>query len=360
MSEQKRDLTIDIVRGLAIVTMVGANMGPVLEEPHSFFFRLYGSFAAPVFVTLAGMMVALNYHKALDGSSRLGAYLKRGVSLLFLGAFVDAVGWKILPFMSADVLYLIGISLPLAYLISHLSTRILLGIVSIGLIITTTLFNMTSYIEYPTEIDLSSNLSLIEFNVGLLGKIAKNWLTDGWFPLFPWTFYVLFGVLLGRWRWGSGHKDSIFRFNEQHPRNVALVLLIMGGGIWWAYPGPMIIRDGFSELFYPNLIGFSLFSMGIVMALIALVDRFYQYQFWRVFLFFGKCSLFIYVVHSIIIGQLFERLWPQEASLKAIPFLVIYGSFLLFLLTLSFFIDSFKKTAMWRRLHWWPKWFLGS
>ncbi len=45
-----RDKKIDILRGLAIFTMIAANISPyVLIEPHPFWFRLYGSFAAPLF-----------------------------------------------------------------------------------------------------------------------------------------------------------------------------------------------------------------------------------------------------------------------------------------------------------------------
>ena len=48
-----RDIAIDIVRGLAIFTMVAANMAAyVLAEPHPFGLRLYGTFAAPLFLSL--------------------------------------------------------------------------------------------------------------------------------------------------------------------------------------------------------------------------------------------------------------------------------------------------------------------
>ena len=50
-----RDKTIDILRGLAIFTMIAANISPyVLIEPHPFWFRLYGSFAAPLFILISG------------------------------------------------------------------------------------------------------------------------------------------------------------------------------------------------------------------------------------------------------------------------------------------------------------------
>src|SRR3954467_15585140 len=50
---------VDLLRGLAIASMVAANAGAqVLRAPHPLAFRLLGSLAAPTFVTLAGMMVA--------------------------------------------------------------------------------------------------------------------------------------------------------------------------------------------------------------------------------------------------------------------------------------------------------------
>ena len=59
-----RDSTVDALRGLAIATMVAANLASlVLPEPHPFWFRLYGSFAAPTFILLSGMMVSLTWRR---------------------------------------------------------------------------------------------------------------------------------------------------------------------------------------------------------------------------------------------------------------------------------------------------------
>ncbi|MBI4356841.1 MAG: DUF1624 domain-containing protein [Gammaproteobacteria bacterium] len=59
-----RDDHIDILRGIAIFTMVAANWAAlILAEPHPFWLRAYGSIAAPLFVFIAGMMVALTEKK---------------------------------------------------------------------------------------------------------------------------------------------------------------------------------------------------------------------------------------------------------------------------------------------------------
>jgi len=104
-----RDISIDILRGLAIFTMVAANMAPyVLIEPHPFWFRFYGSFAAPLFILISGMMVALT---TLTKGHDFKYFLVRGILIVTVGALIDVVMWNFYPFTTVDVLYLIGVSL---------------------------------------------------------------------------------------------------------------------------------------------------------------------------------------------------------------------------------------------------------
>ena len=112
---QSRDVTVDTLRGLAIVTMIAANLaGPVLREPHPLWLRLYGSFAAAIFVFLSGMMVALT---ARVHGRAWTYFLARGTAIVVVGALIDVAIWQIAPFTSVDVLYLIGVSLPLCALV---------------------------------------------------------------------------------------------------------------------------------------------------------------------------------------------------------------------------------------------------
>ncbi len=76
-----RDVSIDITRGLAIFMMIMANALPyLLTTPVPFPVRLYGSFAAPIFVTLAGMMVALTKKR-----HNFGYFLDRGAVIVLIG-----------------------------------------------------------------------------------------------------------------------------------------------------------------------------------------------------------------------------------------------------------------------------------
>ena len=57
-----RDLSVDLLRGLAIAVMVAANLVPfLLVPPAPFWLRVIASVAAPLFIFLSGMMVALSF-----------------------------------------------------------------------------------------------------------------------------------------------------------------------------------------------------------------------------------------------------------------------------------------------------------
>lgn len=116
----ERDSSIDILRGLAIFTMIPANMAAHgLAEPHSFGFRLYGSVAAPLFVFLAGMMVVYTLNKK---SYTLSYYIKRAGLTCLIAVLIDTLIWGTLPFLTFDVLYVIAFAMPVIYFFYRLPT----------------------------------------------------------------------------------------------------------------------------------------------------------------------------------------------------------------------------------------------
>src|SRR4051812_15270738 len=99
----ERDHTVDILRGIAIFTMVAANLASdVLIEPHPFLLRVYGTFAAPLFIMLAGMMVAQTQEK---GRRSFPSYVLRGGLIVLVASLMDLVIWQDCPLVSFDVLY---------------------------------------------------------------------------------------------------------------------------------------------------------------------------------------------------------------------------------------------------------------
>lgn len=315
-----RDASVDILRGLAIFTMVAANMSPyVLAEPHPLWFRLYGTFAAPLFIVLAGMMVAFTTQtKAHD----LKYYLIRGVLIVTVGALIDVLIWKIYPFMTVDVLYLIGISLPLAYLFLRLNTRSQCVIIISIFLVTPILQMILGYTDYPTEFYLTGEQTTVVENQT---NIFNHWMVDGWFPIFPWLGFSLLGVTLANLRWKyKSHtvfgKNTIFL--------IGIGMLAFGSIIWWLYPGELLTRAGYSELFYPPTIGYVMSAIGLIVILFYMVDKWSSVIVYKPLQALGESSLFMYILHLALIAYVIAPIWSEE----------IFQTFLLIYIILSFFL----------------------
>src|SRR5262245_3706551 len=246
MADVQRDRTVDVLRGLAIFTMVAANMAAeVLAPPHPLGFRLYGSFAAPLFITISSMMVVLTMRTRAYSLRR---FLIRGALTLAVGATIDLLTFRIYPFLTIDVLYLIGFSLPLAFLFSRLGSPSRWTIVVLIFLLTPILQKFLGYTEVLDEIPLSQG-----FPAGADGlRALHQWIVDGWFPLFPWLGFSFLGVNWGLLRW----KEETRKIFGGRILGIGLVLLCGGALLWWIHPGKLLVREGYSELFYPPTLGY--------------------------------------------------------------------------------------------------------
>lgn len=328
---QKRDITIDILRGFAIFTMVAANMAAeVLAEPHPFWFRLYSTFAAPLFILISGMMVA---YTAETKNYNLRHFLVRGGMIMAVGALVDVLVYKIYPFMAVDVLYLIGLSIPLANLSLHLNSLYRWIIVFLIFIATPVLQKILGYSDYPNEIYLWGEQVA---EISNQTSIFNHWTVDGFFPLFPWTGFSLLGVNLARLRWKS-------RQHSTFGRNTIFLLgssiLIIGSIIWRFYPGSLLIREGYSELFYPPTIGYVMSSIGLILILFFIVDLKPAIVIYKPLQVLGESSLFLYVLHLALIEYVIAPLWPEK---NIQTFLLIYVVLSCFLIVVAYGVRALK------------------
>lgn len=116
---RERDYGIDALRGVAILMMLAAHLArDVLATPHPLWLRAYGSLAAPLFITLAGMMVGRTAARKHQPASY---YVKWGAMIVAVAVALDVFLWGLYPFVTFDVLYLIGFSVPLAALFTRFS-----------------------------------------------------------------------------------------------------------------------------------------------------------------------------------------------------------------------------------------------
>jgi len=313
--------------------MVAANLaGAALAEPHPFWLRLYGSFAAPTFVLLSGMMIALSFRAR---GRAFSYFLKRGATIVLVGALVDVLIWQIYPFTTVDVLYLIGISLPLvslACLRSPLLAWALAGLIFAG---TPVLQRVLGYSAYPTEAYLWGTLTVM-----VVGQtsIANHWLVDGFFPLFPWLGFAFLGEGLGAWRWPEGASPSIAR----GPLLAwTLALLGLGCGIWYTWPGPLLTREGYSEMFYPPTLGFITTAVGVFGVLFWIVDCRPTLPGHDVLRALGESSLAMYIAHLVLIRYVITLIWPDGVGL--VPFAAIYIALLVALIAVAYGLRVLKR-----------------
>jgi uncharacterized membrane protein len=321
--QRPRDRTIDTLRGLAIFTMIAANLAaPVLVEPHPYWLRLYGSFAAPLFVVLSGMMVAYG----TQNGHTLRHYLVRGAVLVAIASLLDAFVWHDFPLLSMDVLYLLGISLPVAYVCVKLNSRARWLIIGTIVLCTPLLQHTLGYADFPKEVTFArgSRMALAP------SDFLHHWLIDGWFPLFPWLGFTVFGVQVAGLRPAPssatrhGESPGLYRIGP--------AVLGMGGVLWYAFPGPFLVRAGYSELFYPPTPGFVVTAAGVFLTLLGVIDRTNDLPVYRPLERLGKSALTIYVAHLLLIHFAISH-FAEDVHLAG--FALLYAGLIVIMLGLA-------------------------
>jgi uncharacterized membrane protein len=296
-SLKTRDHSIDILRGIAIFAMIAANMAAYnYAEPHSFLFRIYGSLAAPIFVFLAGLMVP---YTCITRNYRFSYFLKRGLSILIIAALIDFFLWQLIPFVTFDVLYMIGFSLPLAFLLTKMNKWINFVLCLLIFALTPFMQSLLGYAELPTELKTGSENIIAQYKSN---PILNHFLVDGWFPLFPWLGMALLGNFVGRLRIEQG-AEKMFR-----PFLLSGCILFVAGIVTWKITSPnLIVREGYSELFYPPTLAYFATFTGGILFLLAVLYRLRNFTPLHFFAVYGKSSLLMYILHTIFIVIFFTK-----------------------------------------------------
>lgn len=343
----QRDTTIDMVRTIAIVIMMAANLGSLLNVPHPLWFRYYCSMAAPLFVVLAGMMVGFAVIKSKD-TAQFSYFAKRGLFLIFCAALVDAVIWQDVPFIGVDILYLTGLGIPLAYVATRFTTRANFVMVSVIIITTHWLQKLLGYSPEVFSIPLGV---LPEFSGELFARIGRMWLIEGWFPLFPWLGYIFFGVALAKLRWTP---PEYVDFSRSQAALVGGALTVVGFFLMHQFPTTYFERDNYAEMFYPSTIGFNVLSLGIIVLVFFLAEKTKHQFFWNPWLSLGEASLFVYLSHVAIIEGI-EKNWE---SLTPKQFLIVLATMTVALVAITKLLRALKTSD--RNLPLLVRWVIGS
>lgn len=330
---------IDILRGIAILLMVVGNYSPILAEPHSLIYRIFKSYAAPVFMILCAYMVALKGEK-----HDLKYYIKRGGAIIFVAAFCDVFIYQLYPFVTYDVLYVIGLSLPISYLILKYSNFTLF---TFGIVIAIAGHILRYYLDYDPEIVeavLGNRL-----NVGL-PRIMHALLIDGWFPVIPWISYCFFGVFLFR-KFNFHQKDPI----KANYLVAGLITVILGFTLLFIptdafcnLSNGCIIesRMGFSEIFFPLTIPYIISSIGVFIFMVKFSTLIENYSFSKFFMKFGHYSLISYVLHIALLYHILNPVLEFEGKTEVesnLIYTMIIITVILTMYLILILIDKLKR-----------------
>ena len=336
---KNRNSAIDSLRGLAIFVMVAANMAAYnYEEPHSFLFRLYGSFAAPCFIFLSGILVpyTISEHKRT-----FFYYIQRGFLILFVAVSLDIFLWGLIPFSTFDVLYIIGISLPLNYFISR-TNRKLHMILAVGIILVTPLVQKFS--GYNREIEEISLTDPNNFKNWFHLITLKNFYVQGWFPVFPWLGISLLGSFMGRLRTSA---ESLI--TKSILLKSGWPIFIIGILSWLIINPTLFTREGYSELFYPPRLEYIFTYIGLIFILLALLAGKASSQSYSIdkniclvaLQLLGQTSLLMYILHTVFIVLFYKTYF---LALDFFPgFLLLYFSHILVLLIIALLVKKLKE-----------------
>jgi uncharacterized membrane protein len=301
----------------------------VLPEPHPLWLRLYGTFAAPLFILLAGMMVPLTCRWKGYG---FGHFLLKGFLILLTGAAIDLAIWRIYPFQTVDVLYLIGIAVPLTYFFCRLGLGWQSAIVAAIFVFTPILQKLTGYTDYPTEYLLKGELTT---EIGNPTSYLNHWLVDGWFPIFPWLGFAFMGSLLAGVR--SRKEGLPSPFATTSFLGLGLLTTIAGAIVFYLWPGDLYVRAGYSEMFYPPTWGFLVTATGVILTLFAVADRTASWSALKPLRALGEASLFVYIGHQVV-GQYLLSKFIAEPSLPTfvLAYLCVAAGFMALCLGLHY------------------------
>lgn len=291
-SSPKRNKNIDFARGFAILIMILANSAPyiLVNIDVPFWLRFTFSFAAPIFVFLSGYSLNL----AFKSNKSIRKIIIRPIQILLIAVVIDCLVWKIIPFQTFDVLYTIGISQLLLITIHKTKPKIKLLLLILTLFVYILLTFQYDYRFFLFENELCfDNIKAFSLNSSI-----RRMLFDGWFPLFPWFSIGLIGYLA---------KD----YNSYVAKNkyffiLGIILIIISYFLFLLFPNWINPpREKYLELFYPITLPYSCLLLGILTLVISFINS--KIQLNSRLTNTGKLSLFVYLIHALIINYILSN-----------------------------------------------------
>lgn len=333
-SPQNRRAYLDWLRGLSVLFMIEAHTFDswtlVAERTRGAYFwvNFIGGLAAPTFLFLAGVSVAMaGAARARRGGDRLAAswsVQKRGweifgLAFLFrLQAFLLSPGSTVKGIFKADILNIMGPSIAAAaWLWGHVAGArrrlIVFGALACAFTFVTPIVRHWEWLAWLPD--------PIEWYIRPMPRMSV-------FTLFPWVGYVFAGAFAGELLSGAATPEREWRMNQAFFAAGAAFLI---GGYGASFL-PSLYPDGYSN-FWTTSPTYYFMKIGIMLMLMGAVYVYVQRPFateprnpaWSPMLEFGRSSLFVYWIHvelayGIFTYPLRRRLTVEKAFVAFVIF----------------------------------------
>jgi uncharacterized membrane protein len=329
-----RQAYLDWVRGVAVLIMVEAH---VLDSwtrvedrtrPLFGYAMMLGGFAAPLFLFMAGVAVALSAESKTrrtgDVESSWRAAEKRGwqvfgLAFLFrLQSYILSGGYSAVSLLKVDILNVMGPAMAAAAITGRLMAEkwrraLLLAAVALGISLATPLVRATTLLDWlPDPVEWYFRPSPGRTN----------------FTLFPWAGFVFAGAVVGEVIDGLRTPDRA--------RRLQLALAAAGTSIaLLSYKGSFLPSIYARSEFWTSSPSYFLLRVGLLTALLPAgyawgrLPLRHKLSSWSPLEELGKSSLFVYWIHVEMVYGFFSR--PIRRGLSVEQAVVAYLVFVLFL-----------------------------
>jgi uncharacterized membrane protein len=309
----KRVVSIDIVRGLVMITMALDHTRDLMHvtsitevptnllttTPALFFTRWITHFCAPTFVFLSGASAYLSKKRVSDLSATRKFLVSRGLWLIVIEFTLVNFGvWFDMHFsvFLFDVIATIGVGFLALALLLKSSTRTIL-IVGLAIIF---LHNLSSFIPFD-EASVLKKIVMPFFAPGAV-PFGNGRLFIMGYPPIPWLGIMLTGFAAGR----------IFELPVIKRKRMLLKIGLASLSLFIIIRAINIYGDSFpwavqrSSLFtllsfinvtkYPPSLVFCLLTLGVMFVVLSLVDDM-QNSYSAIVTTYGKVPLFYFIIH---------------------------------------------------------------
>lgn len=344
-----RLLSLDALRGLAVVFMIGQHLVYWLgaELSTSLTLRAFGALgglAAPLFVTLSGLGAALlgGRHENPD---RL--LLARGLMVMGFAYLLNFLTPHWFSMQSWYVLHLIGFGLLTAPLLRRAPNGFLFALVFIVIAATAGLQN---YLDTPLRL---SNARMAETD--LPGGLLRLAAAESYFPILPWMALFIAGHLAGRWL-ACGRPEKMAGLGLGLAAGALLLSILYLAGFDFTRTALLVRVFKPIPYFYPALAPVTLFLMAAALVFIYIfvhVEDQWQIRAPDVLVALGRCSLSLLILHVAILREAAVRVhfWRSLSTpaTVALTLAVIAGFTLMAVLWAK---ANFRYGAEWLLRRW--------